>query len=223
MYHGFTYEYPAEVVRVSESYTKPYCLNGISLEKPLGVRSPRSALVADPAVGACENQVNIQHNKVECAGLVRPVRLRVTNFACEVLGRAEPEIAQLLDVGGVVILQLDDGSFTFQWTGTQGGDNYVTFTNSQIDTPLKQEVIAFDAYHDDAGEAQLRAVVDGLARRICFSADRYWVGDPPDERLLSEDSERLIAEQVYLALLRQGGYDPEDWARYAESLAHSAP
>lgn len=202
---------------VSESYTKPYRLNGISLENFEPCALPSLLWLRTRRWARVRTQVDIKQNKVECAGLVRPVRLRVTNFACEVLGRAEPEIAQLLDVGGVVILQLDDGSYTFEWTGTQGGDHYVAFTNAQIDTPLKQEVITFDAFHDtDAGEAKLRAVVGGLARRICFSADRYWVGDPPDERLLSEETERLIAEQVYQALLRQGGYDPEDWARAKE-------
>jgi len=169
--------------------------------------------------------VNVKYTKFQYTGLCRPFprRGRITNFEYRELDNAEPQTAQLLDVAGVVILELGEGKYTFQWTGTQGGDNYLSFTNVQIDTPLKQEVIEFDSFRDeDAGEAKLRAAIGGLARRICFSADRHWVGNTSDKRLICEESERLIAEQLFKALVRQGGIDPEEWEEWRSQQKQSA-
>jgi hypothetical protein len=135
------------------------------------------------------------------------VKIKQTKF--EYIGHGAPETATLSEVAGVVILELWGGenTYTFQLMTMQNGRTDVSFVCAAVDSPIEQEVISFEA-RGDAWEPALRAVIDrlisGLVHADVFD---FQTRTSTHKRIIDEDSERLIAEHVYKALLRQSGYD----------------
>ena len=133
------------------------------------------------------------------------VKIKQTTFGY--VGHGSPEPATLSEVAGVVILEMWGGenTYTFQTVGMQNGQHDVSFVCSVVDSPIEQEVISFEA-RGDAWETELRKVIDQLAHRLAHAeAFDFRTHTSKHQRVISEDSERLIAEHVYRALLRQSG------------------
>jgi len=145
------------------------------------------------------------------------MKIKQTTF--EYIGHGAPETATLSEVAGVVVLQTWGGenTYTFQFVTGQNGRTDVSFVNAAVNNPIEQEVISFEARGDDR-ETELRKVVDQLVHRLAHAdvAD-FATCTSTYKRTIAEDSERLIAELVYKALLRAAGYgcrecDSEDWS-----------
>jgi hypothetical protein len=153
------------------------------------------------------------------------VKIKQTTF--EYIGHGAPETATLSEVAGVVILEMWGGenTYTFQTIGMQSGDHTFSFVDASVDSPIEQELITFEA-RGDAWEIELRKVVDQLAHRLAHP-DTFDLQTPMWHsttrkltRAIAEESERLIAEHVYKALLRAAGHccpecgaeDPRDGA-----------
>jgi hypothetical protein len=128
------------------------------------------------------------------------MNIKQTTF--EYIGHGAPQTATLSEVDGVVVLKMWGGenTYTFQTIGMQSGDNTFSFVDASVDSPIEQELISFEDRGDD-WESALRAVVEQLVKnRVAHTM--IW---NQRERTIAEDSERLIAEHVYKALLRQSG------------------
>jgi hypothetical protein len=127
------------------------------------------------------------------------VNIKQTTF--EHLGHGRRETATLSEVAGVVILEMWGGenTYTFQTMSMQSGRTDVSFVSAVVDSPIHQEVISFEdrSWAEDRWRAKLREVIDQLARKIAYAHET---------RVIAEESERLIAEHVYKALLRSSGY-----------------
>jgi hypothetical protein len=179
--------------------------------------------------------VNTKPTKFEYAGLDRPQHLRVTHFEYTTAsGRTKP--ALLVEANSVVVLQTGwEERYTFQTTSTQGDGNYVSVVETQPDSPPEVQVVSFSREEQPSlsteerfWEEELRATGD---QELVCSSRQEWSWEQglravvsqlvknrvaqtttwkqEQKRVVAESSERLIAELVYKALLRQSGCDVE--------------